>query len=194
MNMNIHMYTYKQINKSIYEHITHDHHPHNHRPILDTVCGGERIRVYVYRVDRGTVLNKHARRIRVPAHARPHPGCHSLLPVLGGHCTICQFHQMRESTSRYTDTGMHIYIYTHSHGLTHTPTHTKMYINTYLCLYEATCNYIYLSIFIGVCVCVCVCVSVCVCVCLCAHTRVRQFVLKSQHSTRVYIYMYLCVY
>ncbi len=60
--------------------MTHDdhRHPHNPRHMLDTARVCERMRVYVYLVDevyRRAELNKHAHCLRVPAKARPHQRC-----------------------------------------------------------------------------------------------------------------------
>ena len=66
--------------RNISTRMAHDEHrhPHNPRHMLDTARACERMRVYVYLVDRlyrRAVLNKHAHRIQVPVHARPLQRC-----------------------------------------------------------------------------------------------------------------------
>jgi hypothetical protein len=62
--------------------MTHDHHPHNPRHILDRARVCERMRVYVYLVDglkRRAELNKHAHCLRVPALARKQQRCQTVV-------------------------------------------------------------------------------------------------------------------
>ncbi len=77
----------------------HDHHhPHNPRHMLDTARVCERMRVYVYLVDglyRRAELNKHAHCLCVPALARPHKRCLTvLLRALAGHYST-EVHSIR---------------------------------------------------------------------------------------------------